>query len=201
MNIIKGTYRLLRFIGSFYKSSKFPHIHPSASVPFSVQVYNPDNIYLDERVSIGPDSMIMNPRAKFIMKKWSFTARELLVVDGNHMSIVGTPIIDVRDEDKDILDVNHEFNKDIIVEEDVWIGARVTLCAGSHINRGSIIAAGAVVTKELPPYSVCGGIPARYIKYKWSIDEILEHEAKLYPEEERYTREQLEEYFKQYSKE
>lgn len=200
MRILLGTYRLLRFIGSFYKSQRYPYAHSTASVPFSVHVYNNDNLILGERVSIGPDSEIMNPRAKFIMKKWSFTARELLAVDGNHMSVVGIPLIDVRDEDKDRLDVNQDYNKDIIVEEDVWIGARVTLCAGCHINRGAIVAAGAVVTKELPPYSVCGGVPAKHIKFKWSIDEILEHEAKLYPEGERYTREQLEEYFNQYSK-
>ena len=198
MNILKGTYRLLRFVGAFYKTRKFPNAHPSAVVPVSTNVYNVDNLILGERVSIGPDSEIMNPRAKFIMKKWSFTARELLVVDGNHMSIVGIPLIDVRDEDKDRLDINNEFNKDIIVDEDVWIGARVTLCAGCHINRGSIVAAGAVVTKELPPYSVCGGVPARFLKFKWTIEEILEHETKLYYKEERYTREQLEEYFRQY---
>ena len=201
MNFLSGTHRLLHFIGSFYKSQKYPHAHPSARIHSSVQVLNNENLILGERVSIGPDSVIMNPNAKFIMKKWSFTARELLVIDGNHMSIVGVPLIDVRDEDKDRLGVKHEFNKDIIVEEDVWIGARVTLCAGSHINRGSIVAAGAVVTKEFPPYSICGGVPARHIKFKWSIDEILEHEEKLYPSEERYKREQLEEYFKQYGKE
>lgn len=198
MNILKGTYRLFRFVGAFYQTRKFPNVHPTAVVPVSTHVYNVNNIILGERVSIGPNSEIMNPRARFIMKKWSFTARELLVVDGNHMSIVGIPLIDVRDEDKDRLDVDNEYNKDIVVEEDVWIGARVTLCAGCHINRGSIIAAGAVVTKELPPYSVCGGVPARFIKFKWTIEEILEHETKLYNKEERYTREKLEEYFRQY---
>lgn len=198
MNLFLGTYRLLRFVGSFFRTRKFPNAHPTAVVPASTNVYNVDNLILGERVSIGPDSEIMNPRAKFIMKKWSFTARELLVVDGNHMSIVGIPLIDVRDEDKDRLDVDNEYNKDIVVDEDVWIGARVTLCAGCHINRGSIIAAGAVVTKELPPYSVCGGVPARFIKFKWTIEEILEHETKLYNKEERYTRVQLEELFSKY---
>lgn len=198
MSILKGTYRLFRFVGSFYQTRKFPNAHPTAVVPVSTHVYNVNNIILGERVSIGPDSEIMNPRAKFIMKKWSFTARELLVVDGNHMSIVGVPLIDVRDEDKDRLDVDNEYNKDIVVEEDVWIGARVTLCAGCHINRGSIIAAGAVVTKELPPYSVCGGVPARFIKFKWTIEKILEHETQLYNKEERYTREQLEVLFSKY---
>lgn len=198
MNIIKGTYRLLRFIGSFYQTRKFPNIHPTAIVPVSTHVYNCNNLVLGERAAIGPNSVIMNPRAKFIMKKWSFTARELIVVDGNHMSIVGIPLIDVRDEDKDRLDVKHEFNKDIIVEEDCWIGARVTLCAGTHIKRGSIVAAGAVVTKEFPPYCVCGGVPAKFIKFKWSIDEILKHESKLYAEEERFTRQQLNQVFNQF---
>lgn len=200
MNVIKGTYRLLRFAASFYRTPKFKHVHPSAQVPVSTHVYNEDNLIMEEKAAIGPNSEIMNPRCKFIMRKWSFTARELLVVDGNHMSIVGIPLIDVRDEDKDRLDVNHEYNKDIIVEEDVWIGARVTLCAGAHINRGSIVAAGAVVTKEFPPYTVLGGVPAKFIKFKWTIDQILEHESKLYLEEERFTREELEKYFKGYQK-
>ena len=200
MNIIKGTYRLLRFAASFYRTPKFKHVHPSVQVPVSTHVYNEDNLIMEEKAAIGPNSEIMNPRCKFIMRKWSFTARELLVVDGNHMSIVGIPLIDVRDEDKDRLDVNHEYNKDIIVEEDVWIGARVTLCAGAHINRGSIVAAGAVVTKEFPPYTVLGGVPAKFIKFKWTIDQILEHESKLYLEEERFTREELEKYFKGYQK-
>lgn len=191
MKIIKGTYRLIRFIMSFYNTRKFPNVHPTASIPNTTHVYNPNNIYLEEKVAIGPDSEIMNPRAKFIMKKWSFTARELLVIDGDHMPVVGIPLINVRDEDKDRLDVNHKYNKDIIVEEDVWIGARVILCSGAHVGRGAIVAAGAVVTGEIPPYCIWGGVPAKHIKCKWTIEQILEHESKLYPRELRYTKEQL----------
>ena len=46
-----------------------------------------------------------------------------------------------------------------------------------------------------------GGQPARFIKFYWDIDQIIEHERQLYNEEERYTREQLENIFKQYPKE
>lgn len=56
------------------------------------------------------------------------------------------------------------------------------------------------MSKSTPPYSISGGVPAKVIKFYWTIDQILEHEAKLYPEEERYTREQLEEIFAKYSK-
>lgn len=84
------------------------------------------------------------------------------------------------------------YDKDVVVEEDVWIGCNVTLLSGVTIGRGTTVAAGAVVSKSMPPYCVCGGIPAKFIKFYWTIDQILEHEEKLYPERERYTRMQLE---------
>ena len=66
--------------------------------------------------------------------------------------------------------------------------------------QGSTVAAGAVVSKSMPPYCICGGIPAKFIKFYWTIDQILEHEAKLYSEEERYNREQLEDIFVKWQK-
>lgn len=52
----------------------------------------------------------------------------------------------------------------ITVEDDVWIGSRVNIMAGVTVGRGSVIGAGAVVTHDVPPYSVCVGCPARVIK-------------------------------------
>ena len=84
----------------------------------------------------------------------------------------------------------------MVVEKDVWIGCNVTLLAGVTVGRGSVVAAGAVVNKDIVPYSICGGIPAKFIKFKWSIDEVLKHESILYPEEDRYSRKELEDIFK-----
>ena len=84
-----------------------------------------------------------------------------------------------------------EDDKDVVIEGDSWIGINVTILAGVTIGRGSVIAAGAVVTKSCPPYSIIGGIPAKVLKYRFSIDEVLEHEKLLYPEEERLSREEL----------
>jgi len=53
--------------------------------------------------------------------------------------------------------------KPVIIEDDVWIGARVTLLPGVTLGQGSVVAAGAVVTKSFPPYSVLGGVPAKII--------------------------------------
>ena len=52
----------------------------------------------------------------------------------------------------------------IVIEDDCWIGAKVTFLDGCHVGRGSVIAAGAVVSGEVPPYSVAAGVPARVIK-------------------------------------
>lgn len=52
------------------------------------------------------------------------------------------------------------------IEDDVWIGACAIILPGITIGRGAIIAAGAVVTKDVPPYAICGGNPARVIKFR-----------------------------------
>lgn len=54
--------------------------------------------------------------------------------------------------------------KPIIIEDDVWIGGSVTILPGITIGHGAVIAAGAVVTKDVPPCIVVGGVPAKIIK-------------------------------------
>lgn len=61
---------------------------------------------------------------------------------------------------------------DIIVGDDVWIGYRVVILSGIKIERGAVIAAGAVVTKDVPPYAIVAGVPARVIKYRFTQDVI-----------------------------
>jgi galactoside O-acetyltransferase len=54
--------------------------------------------------------------------------------------------------------------KPITIEDDVWIGANSTILAGVRIGKGAVIGAGAVVTKDVAPYTVVGGVPAIFIK-------------------------------------
>ena len=63
-----------------------------------------------------------------------------------------------------------------IIGNDVWVGYRVTILSGVKIGDGAVIAAGAVVTKDVPPYAIVGGNPAKLIKYRFSpeISEALE---------------------------
>jgi len=57
-------------------------------------------------------------------------------------------------------------NKGIIIDNDVWIGANCTILDGVRIGKGSVIAAGTVVNKDVEPYSIMGGVPARLIKQR-----------------------------------
>ena len=64
----------------------------------------------------------------------------------------------------------------IIVENDVWIGYGSTIMYGVHIGQGAVIAAGSVVTKDVPPYAIVGGVPARIIRYRLSTQQRVEAE-------------------------
>ena len=66
----------------------------------------------------------------------------------------------------------------ITVDDDVWIGFRSTIMSGVHIGQGAVVAAGAVVTKDVPPYAIVGGVPAKIIKYRFS-PEVIEQLIKL----------------------
>lgn len=58
------------------------------------------------------------------------------------------------------------FDATIRVDDDVWIGGGSVILSGVHIGKGAIIAAGAVVNKDVPDYAIVGGIPARVLKYR-----------------------------------
>lgn len=65
---------------------------------------------------------------------------------------------------------------EIVVEDDVWIGSHSVILSGVKLGQGSIVAAGSVVTKDVPPYAIVGGAPAKLIKYRFSqeiIDKML----------------------------
>ena len=124
--------------------------------------------------------MISAINARFIVKRNCAIAEGLTVHTGNHARVLGKYVTDISEESKP-----EGYDKDVVIEEDVWIGCNVTLLAGVTIHRGATIAAGAVVTKDIPPYCIAGGVPAKPIKFYWSSKQIIEHEKILYPENER----------------
>lgn len=175
------------------KKSQFGYCGRDCNIIPPLHLINSKNLYLYGNNGLNHATTI-NLNAKFIMKKDSGAAFGLTVVTGNHAMIKGRLYRTITEEEKPA-----GLDKNVIVEEDVWIGCHVTLLSGVNIGRGSIIAAGAVVTKSFSPYSIIGGVPAKLIKFKWDIEDIINHEMLVYPENERYSREELNEIRKNYS--
>ena len=188
----------LRGMKFLYKSyfgfsrKKFGYCGENVTLNPPLTLSNPKNIFLHGDNKLD-NAVVLATNAKFIMKEHSAAAHGLKVATGAHAMIIGRNYREITEAEKP-----KGLDKDVVVEENVWIGMNVVLLAGSVVGRGSTVAAGSIVTKSLPPYCVAGGVPAKPIKLKWTIDEIMEHERILYAEEERYTREQLEEIYSKY---
>ncbi len=104
---------------------------------------------------------------------------QCMVIAGNYnISDAITTMMDTPklfDKDKD---------KGIIIENDVWIGARCIILYGAHVSEGTVAAAGAVVTCKTKPYSIYGGVPAKLIKNRFTKDQILLINNQTYQVEE-----------------
>lgn len=73
---------------------------------------------------------------------------------------------------------SYQGKGDTIIEDGVWIGMRSMIMPGIRLGEGSVVAAGSVVIKDVPPYAIVGGNPAQIIKYRFS-DEIIKRLLKL----------------------
>lgn len=70
----------------------------------------------------------------------------------------------MADVNRPMAEQGFEPQETVVIEDDVWIGANVTILPGKRIGRGSVVAAGSVVTSDVPPFNIVGGNPARRIR-------------------------------------
>ncbi len=110
--------------------------------------------------------------AKLIIGKFcSISTRVSFFLGGNHnVKRISTwlPELNMKyDETRDLL-----TNGDIIIENDVWIGMNVMIMSGVKIGSGSVIGAGSVISKDVEPYSIVVGNPAKVIKKRFTDDQI-----------------------------
>lgn len=152
---------------------------------------DPQKVELDSNVRLQPGIRIISNNGKVVVKRFTAIGAGTVIVPGSHTPTVGMP---------QYLSMEHINDKDatIIVNEDCWIGAGTYLLSHAQIGRGAIVAAGSIVTKQIPPYAVVAGSPAKIIASRFSLEQILEHEAILYPENERLNKDELEKIFKEH---
>jgi galactoside O-acetyltransferase len=158
--------------------SKMKNFGKGSGVGVKAKFLAPDHMYFGNKCSIGSGSF--------------FTAEggELIVGDGTNFNVnvhinasIGGTISFGKNclvgPDVLLRTANHKFNlpdvpiklqghsfADIIIEDDVWLGAKAIILSGVHIGKGSVIAAGAVVNRDVPPMAVVGGVPAKILKYR-----------------------------------
>lgn len=116
------------------------------------------NIYMGHDVYLGPGTTLLTTRAKIRIGDYVMSGPNLTVVTGDHRTdILDRPMMELTDEEK-----TPDNDQDVVIGNDVWMGCGVTILKGFHISDHCVIAAGAVLTKDVEPeFSIWGGVPAR----------------------------------------
>ena len=142
-------------------------------------VFDPTGNYSYSTIEVG-DDVFIGPGACFAASE-SFISIGSHVMFGPGVTIMGGDH-NFRQVGRYMTDVKEklpENDQGVVIEDDVWVGARATVLKGVRIERGAVVAAGAVVTKSVGRYSIVGGVPARAIGVRFTDSEILEHETAL----------------------
>ncbi len=135
-------------------------------IPWNVELWSPHHdITLGNRVQFGPNCIIHCDASVgdsvLVARNVAFLGR-----DDHRYDIVG----------KTIWDSPRGDSCKVIIEDDVWVGHGAIIIAGATIGRGSVVAAGSVVVKDVPPYSIVGGVPGKVIGKRFTDQQIIEHE-------------------------
>ncbi|MBE6903296.1 MAG: acyltransferase [Ruminococcaceae bacterium] len=137
----------------------------------NISLYGEKNLHIGNDVSIGEQALFMCTLAKIYIGDHVMFGPKVTVITGGHRTdIVGRYMSSVTDSEK-----RPEDDRDIVFEGDNWIGANVTVLRGVKIGKGAVVAAGAVVTKDVPAYSIVGGVPAKVIKNRFSEEDLKRH--------------------------
>lgn len=137
--------------------------------------YSFDSIYLGDFVNLGSRPTLLATESQIRIGNHVMFGPEVVIRGGNHrVDIVGRYMDEVGVDEKRV-----EDDPGVVIEDDVWVGQRATILGGVTVGRGAVIAAGAVVTKSVPAYSIVAGNPARVIRMRFTPDEIARHERML----------------------
>jgi acetyltransferase-like isoleucine patch superfamily enzyme len=139
--------------------------------------FSPNSIFSDHRlIEIGDnvffgERTIINTEVPVKIGNHVMFGPDVMIMGGDHnISEAGIQMRYVKTGGKNI---------PVVLEDDVWIGARVLILKGVKIGEGSIVGAGSLVTKEMPPYTICLGNPCKPVKQRFSDVDLKTHLAKV----------------------
>lgn len=122
-------------------------IGKGSTIHMGTRFYDPQHIEVGEDTIIG-ENAVLDGRDKLIIGDHVVIASDVMLLNSQH---------EINDE------LFSPSTSPIIIEDYVFIGPRVIVQPGVRVGKGAILAAGAVVTKDVPPYSIVGGVPAKII--------------------------------------
>lgn len=132
----------------------------------NVILYNYRQIIVGNNVFIGDGTTIGGNVPVTIGDNVMF-GPEVMIRGGDHnISVVGKPMAKVK---------TGGVNRPIVIENDVWIGTRAIILKGVKIREGAVIGAGALLTKDVLPYSINIGFPSKPARCRFTIEELQSH--------------------------
>jgi acetyltransferase-like isoleucine patch superfamily enzyme len=146
-----------------------------ANVFISRGCYFSGKIYLGNDIYIGQGCRIQSTKKKITIGNHVMFGPNVTIHSGNHrVDVIGKYIKDITLEEK-----KSENDKDVFIEDDVWIGGGAIILQGVIIGKGSVIGAGSVITKNVVPYSIVAGSPLQKKWKRFDQESIIKHEAML----------------------
>lgn len=140
-------------------------IHPKGHLIFSENVYIGRNVEIgSDDITIGFDSSIQDRcvlLGSITIGANCILAPNVFISSGGHHFDIN-PYLLIREQDK--IGIKTVPHKPVFIEDDCWIGINSVVMPGVTIGKGSVIGAGSIVTKNIPPYSICVGSPSKIIK-------------------------------------
>jgi len=154
---------MLYFVRGNFVGRKRAHIGKNTHISPTVMMQHPERIYIGDNCEINHMTILWAGKkdAKIVIGNFVMIGPRVTIIAFNH-----------RFERLDLPMGWQGFTEaDIVIEDDVWLGAHTIVLPGVRIGRGSIIGAGAVVTRDIPPYSIAVGVPAKVVKSRKQGDE------------------------------
>lgn len=135
--------------------------------------YSYGSIHVGHHVNLGTRPTLLATRSEIRIGNHVMFGPGVTIRGGNHrFDIPGRYIDTIGDDEK-----RPQDDPGVVIEDDVWVGGNATILGGVTVGTGSVIAASAVVTKDVPPYSIVGGNPARVIRDRFTPEELAAHQA------------------------